>query len=466
MRSFLKQRFTVILGILLPIAALAAVIVWRHFGPETEETAKAANAQNAQHEKLNAISLTPKVIKLSGIEIAKVTQPTRLRKLELRGSLAFDPNRLHAVNSRFPGQITEIATVDEPNLRGPSAPDSASAKRQLSYTDRVTKGQRMAVVWSKDLGEKKSELVDAQARLMLDQVTLSRLKELVEEGSVAERSVRDAEKNVSLDVIAVRKAELTLSSWRVSDQEIERVKAEAEVIHQLGRAEKRNDSDWARVDVVAPIDGTVVEKNITMGDIVDTNDELFKVADLSVLTVYLHAYEEDLMYLRQMGLPIRAEVHVPANPDLGVLEAKIDRIGDTIDPNEHMALLIGSVKNAGGTLQAGQFVSATIPIWNEPNIVEVPATALVDEGSDSYVFVQTDPDVLKFECRKVRVVRRQRDVVYLRSHLNDEERDQGVKELHADELVVARGALELREDLLQQQAANAPDASLLNGAKR
>ena len=360
----------------------------------------------------------------------------------------------------------EIATVNEPAAQSPGSPITPSSKRQLSYTDHVTKGQRLAVLWSKDLGEKKSELVDAQARLMLDQVTLTRLKSLVETGSIAERSVREAERAVNGGIIAVKKAERTLRSWAISEEEIERIKSEAEFVHQTGSGEKRSDTDWARVDVIAPIDGTVVEKNITMGDIVDTNDELFKVADLSVMSVFLHAYEEDLMYLRRLGLPIRAEIRLPANPDLGVLEATIDRIGDIIDPNEHMALLIGSVKNAGGVLQAGQFVSATIPIWNEPDIVEIPTKALVDEGNDSYVFVQPDPDVLRFECRKVFVVRRHRDVVYLRSHLSEDQRQQGLQELHADDLVVSRGALELREDLLQQQAANAPDASLLNGATR
>ena len=56
------------------------------------------------------------------------------------------------------------------------------------------------MLWSKDLGEKKSELVDAQARLKLDEITLSRLKTLVESGSIAERSVREAERAVDVGV--------------------------------------------------------------------------------------------------------------------------------------------------------------------------------------------------------------------------------------------------------------------------
>lgn len=473
MRFPIKKRFSVIIGILLPIAALVTVIVWKSVLGASKEASPTAADHTASQKASDSIELTPRVIKMGGIETARATQPTHRRTLELRGSLAFDPNRLVNVPPRFPGQIKAIATVEEPAVPSPgSTATTPPTKRQLSYTDRVTKGQLLAVLWSKDLGEKKSELVNAQARLMIDEITLSRLKALVEKGSIAEAKVREAERNVDIDVIAVKKAERTLRSWDISDEEIDRIRAEAEFVHQRGRGDKRSETDWARVDVIAPMDGTVVEKNITVGDIVDTNDDLFKIADLSVMSVYLHAYEEDLMYLRRLGLPkdpIHAEIRLPANPDLpglGVLDATIDRIGDIIDPNEHMALLIGSVKNVDGVLQSGQFVSATIPIWNEPDIVEIPTKALVDEGNDSYVFVQPEPDVLRFKCRKVLVVRRLRDVVYIRSRLSEDEIQRGLEELHAGELVVSRGALELREDLLQQQAAKASDASLLNGATR
>ena len=456
MRLPMKKRDSVIIGILLPIGALVVAIVWRNAAGESKEAeitaSEAATNRAALRTPSDSIELTPRVIKMGGIETARVTPPTRLRKLELRGSLAFDSNRLVTASARFPGQIMEVATVEEPAVQSPGNPGLLT-KRPLSYTDHVSKGQRLAVLWSKDLGEKKSELADAQARLKLDEVTLSRLKELVESGSIAERSVREAERAVDVGVIAVRKAERTLRSWAISDEEIDRIKTEAESIHQRRSGEKRSETDWARVDVIAPMDGTIVEKNITVGDIVDTNAELFKIADLSVMTVWLHAYEEDLPHLRRLGLPLRTEIRLPANPDLGVLEGTIDRIGDIIDPNEHMALLIGSVKNADGVLQAGQFVSATVQIWNEPDIVEIPTKALVDEGNDSYVFVQLDPAIPRFKCCKVLVVRRQHDVVYVRSRLSEDQRQKGLQELHADELVESRGALELREDLLQQQAA-------------
>src|SRR5581483_4834323 len=105
------------------------------------------------------------------------TQP---RTLELPGRLALDSDHLARVHSRFPGEVIEI---EEVAISRDSLPVE---RRPLRVGDRVKAGQLLAVVWSKDLGEKKSELVDALSQLRLDRETLNRLKSLTE-GVVAQR---------------------------------------------------------------------------------------------------------------------------------------------------------------------------------------------------------------------------------------------------------------------------------------
>ena len=90
-----------------------------------------------------------------------------------------------------------------------------------------------------------------------------------------------------MGVIAVSE---DLALMVVEPQQIKQVKAEAELIHKRQSEDEKQDENWARVDIVAPMDGTIVEKNATVGDI-DTSS-LFMIADLSVLSVILHAYEE------------------------------------------------------------------------------------------------------------------------------------------------------------------------------
>ena len=57
----------------------------------------------------------------------------------------------------------------------------------------------LAVVWSKDVGEKKSELIDALSKLAIDYPMLQRYR-AVEKGTVPERTIHDAERNYQGDL--------------------------------------------------------------------------------------------------------------------------------------------------------------------------------------------------------------------------------------------------------------------------
>ena len=88
-------------------------------------------------------------------------------------------------------------------------------------------------------------------------------------------------------------------------------------------------------------------------------------------------------------------------------------MNDIIDPNQHTALAVGHIENPNGLFKAGQFVTATVELPPAADEIEVPATASVEDGRESIVFVQPDPNKLLFTRRKVKVLRRLHDVVYL-----------------------------------------------------
>src|SRR5207253_2409837 len=141
------------------------------------------------------------------------------------------------------------------------------------YGSRVHKGQLMAALWSKELGEKKSELVDALVKLHLDERNLENLKKLAEGGSVPEATLRQVQNAVSTDLNAVARARRTLTIWKVSKDEIDDIEKEADrIIASKSRRDLDKMTDksakWARVEVRAPFGGLVVEKNLTLGSMV------------------------------------------------------------------------------------------------------------------------------------------------------------------------------------------------------
>src|SRR5207302_2178635 len=195
--------------------------------------------------------------------------------------------------SRFAGEVIEIAQVRDPLA---SQEKGQSVLRPLRPGDFVKKGDRLAVVWSKELGEKKSEFLNALSQLYLDQATLKRMED---SSTIPEQRVREQRQQVESDLIAVDKARQTLESWRLTEEEIKEIEDEARRIRERGgQRDRQKRKDWPRVDVVARIDGVIAEKNVIQGDFVDTNLDLFKVANIDRLAVWANAYEEDLPALQ------------------------------------------------------------------------------------------------------------------------------------------------------------------------
>jgi cobalt-zinc-cadmium efflux system membrane fusion protein len=407
----------------------------------------------------DSLELPAEVTRHLGVTTAPVPEKAEPRHLELSGSLAFDPNYLGRVQSRFAGEVVEIGTNKQPGLD--PATGRTQPERPLQYGDEVKKAQLLAVVWSKDLGEKKSELVDALSQLSLDQETLTRMEQLYREGNTSEAVVRQARRNVSADLIAVARAERTLRVWRLPEEEIRAVKEEAKrVIARKGQHDPDKEKDWARVEVRAPFDGVIVEKNLTRGAMVDTTFDLYKVADLRKLAVYAHAYEEDLRVLEDLrqGLWPRLipwTVRLTADPDGKPLPTDgIERIGYIVDPNQHTDLVMGLADNTGGRLRVGQFVTASVRLPAPEGVVSVPADAVIEDGGDSIVFVQPDPARLRYALKRVAVTQRFGDTVYVRSRLTEAQKKAGLYELKPGTRVVTGAAVELKAALEEAQGGS------------
>jgi cobalt-zinc-cadmium efflux system membrane fusion protein len=288
--------------------------------------------------------------------------------------------------------------------------------------------------------------VDALSKLRLDRANLEQLREAAEKGAVPERAVREAERTVEADDVAVARVERTLRSWRLTADEVQAVREEAERLRDRRRRPAGGAEDWAKVEVRAPFAGTVVERNLAVGDLVDTTTDLFKVADMHQLAVWVHAYEEDLPALTEVPPEqLRWAVRLKADPE--PLHGRVEHVSDLIDPNQHTVLVTGRVENPRGKLRANQFVTARVELPPPADEVTVPLTALVEDGRSSVIIVQEDPSRPEYTLRPVAVARRLPDAVCLRSRLTPADERRGAKPVRPGERVVASGAVELKAAL-------------------
>jgi cobalt-zinc-cadmium efflux system membrane fusion protein len=459
-----KARYALLLLVVIVAAPAIYYVVAGRSNPSGATAAEndAAEAQQSVGARLVAampdtLRLEPATVKALGVQTVAAEAVTKPRLLDLHGSLALDTNQFVRVHSRFAGEV--IALGEMPDYSGPVRAGNNSFP-PVAFGDRVVREQLLAVVWCKDLGEKKSELADALSQLHFDQEQLAKMSDAARDGAVSEAKLRQQERNVEAGLTAVARAERTLRVWRLSESEIDAVKQEAERIRaRKGKRDPEKEKTWARVEVRAPLEGIVVEKNVSVGDIVDTTTDLFKIANVDSLTVWANAYEENLPAL--LDLPaekLHWTVRVNSDPALPPLKGRIDKIGYVTDPAQHTVMVMGRVDNPGGRLRAGQFITATVELPPLAHAVVVPAAAVVEDGRQSIVFVQPNPREPCYSLRQVSVAWRSQNEVHLRSRLAADESGRGLSAIQPGERVVAAAVIHLRSALDDLTAADkAPD---------
>ena len=207
-----------------------------------------------------------------------------------------------------------------------------------------------------------------------------------------------------------------------------------------------------------------------MGEYVaDNTINLFTIAEVDRLQIIANPPEDQLPALLalqpgQMHWTLQTVQTAGAPP----IEGPIEDVGYIIDPNQHTAVVKGYVNNPEGQLRAGQFVSATVNLPPPPDVVEVPLTALAEDGKQSFVFVQPNPAQPRFTMRRVQVTHRFDRTAFVRSRLTPaaqkltpEEKAQGFQPretLKPGERILANGVLELRAALddMESKAAKIP----------
>lgn len=421
--------------------------------PQSEESRRQLNGVVVDEKDPGHLRLSVDVIKYLNVQVAAAKQAPRTEPLVLSGSLFLDSSHLAVVHTRFTGEVVRVGEVPDTNL-GVDPDTNEPIMRQIRAGDSVKKNDIITVIWSKEIGEKKSDLVESLSRRNASKATLERLEGL-EKGAVSGQVIRDARRQYESDLIAVERAERTLRSWKESDAEIAEVYAEAE---RIGRGESPKNAGvretWANVEIRSPLDGVVLERNISVGEIVDTGFDMFKIADINRMGVLANVYEEDISKLASLKLDQRQwKVRLKAEPESEPINGAFEVIGHVIDPGQHTAAVVGWINNPNQRFRTGQFITATIEIPAPTNVVLVPNSAVIDQGESATIFVASDSSKQNVTARHVAVLRRGRDFALVRRI--PPENGPHLDSVNEGELVVTSGNLELFGVLQDQPAATA-----------
>lgn len=393
-----RRRWTFVATTLLGIIVLHA-----SFGCEgPPPNATGANPPAASLDK-GLVRLTAEEIKTAGIIVQPVTRAEFRTTRDFPGTV--EPNE-HA--------LAEITTL----VRGRVIDVYADLGRE------VKSGALLALLYSSELGMAQSAYLKATAKLNVADRAFRRAKLLLKEMVIglAESQRREGE---MLSLRAERQeARDRLLLLGLTDEDLRNL--------------DRNHTIRSHVPVLAPFDGRVIARNLTKGEVVETTEKLFVVADLTDVWVTAVIPEKDIPYIRpdQAGTAQSVEVHVAAYPGQ-TFQGRITYVGDVLDPATRTMRLRLELPNPERKLKPAMYATVRVYSEPEPNALLIPEAAVQRDRDRQFVFVQREPTI--FEAR---------DVKLGTSNGHDIKVQDGLLE---GESIVTNGAFVLKSELLGEQ---------------
>lgn len=139
----------------------------------------------------------------------------------------------------------------------------------------------------------------------------------------------------------------------------------------------------ARMRLVAPFDGTVGMRDISVGAFVKDGDTLVKLEDISALKVDFRLPE---VHLPRVAVGQQLEVVSDALPDAR-LQARVTAIAPQVDAQGRSLLLRAEIDNATRSLRPGMFVRVALVLDARENALTIPEESVVPElGGRTFVF--------------------------------------------------------------------------------
>jgi cobalt-zinc-cadmium efflux system membrane fusion protein len=305
--------------------------------------------------------------------------------------------------------LTARVAFDEDHTQRVSASlDGRATKLLVKVGDRVKVGQPLILITSPQVGELQSEAQRSNQDLSLAEKTVERAHKLRNDGAISEKDIAQAEADLAKARSAASQANARLASLNVSATD-----------------------PGAAAAIYAQVEGTVVERNVLVGQEVraDAPAPLLTISELSTVWVLADVYEQDL------GLVVPGAdvlVRVPAYPG-EAFRGTISHLGEVVDPSTRTVKLRCVLPNADQRLKPEMFARVELVDTGGRKTIEVPSAAVLYDSDHASVIVYGADEV--FRLRTVEVGPEAGGKVRI------------VSGLTAGEKIVTEGALFLKHEI-------------------
>jgi cobalt-zinc-cadmium efflux system membrane fusion protein len=328
-------------------------------------------------------------------EASKPAEPIALKTAAVRVAAIDDVLEIPARIAPDPGRVVRVFPPAGGRL----------LRVEVRPGDQVARGHAVAILESSDIWQARSDYNKARAEDDRLGRTFKRTKLLFEHKVASEREFEDAQ----ADALEAH-------------SELERATAR---LRLLGASPDNNSN---QIPLAAPISGTVLSISAASGEIsksTDNSDGICTIADLSTVWILGDVYEKDLSSVKPGS---SVEITVSAYPGES-WTGKVAQISDAVDPATRTLKLRIVMANPGRKFKPDMFASIRVR-RHQPEAMLIPSAAVLHEGGDTAVMVQTAPG--KYERRLIQ------------EHSLNAQETVVVSGLNSGEQVVTEGAALLR----------------------
>ncbi|ODP39713.1 efflux RND transporter periplasmic adaptor subunit [Sphingomonas turrisvirgatae] len=332
------------------------------------ENAANEHASEEGHAEEGVVTLTQQQITEAGIEVVRPTIGGVAGAIEVSATIEGDPQGVQVASAAIAGRLVSLTR----NLGQP-----------------VGRGDVLAVIESREAASLKGEIEAARARAALAQSNLRREQRLFAERVSPEQ-----------DLIAARTAATEANiALRLAQQQLAATGGGGGALN--------------RVTVRSPISGQVIARSATLGQTVAADAELFRIANLSKVSVAMSLLPADAGRV-QPGAQV--EVAGPGRRQA----ARVTFVSPVLDETTRLVPVIATLDNGGNTWRVGETVNASIIVpAGGDRTVAVPSAAVQMIEDKPHVFVRT---ATGFKAVPVTLGRRNGGQVVVTAGLNGGER--------------------------------------------
>lgn len=323
------------------------------------------------------IMITPEIQKQTKNEVVKYQDVGET--LMIPGRLETQNRKLVKIGSPITGRVSDL---------------------YVSLGDVVKKGQVLAKVNSIELTQTQLTLIKSTQLIGLKTKAVERAKLLFEADVISKAEMLRIENELDAVKADYRASRDQLMVLGMNEKTLEKLESSGQ-INSYG-------------DVISRSDGIIISRAINLGQIVNPQDNLFHVADLSKLWAVANIPEQQASFIQKDEI---VTIEIPALENKKI-EAKIIFEGSIVDPETRTVLVRTEIDNQSLSLKPDMLTSMYIQAKKVSRLA-VPTAAIVRENDRNYVFIQNSPKT--YRLREVQLGHKDGNLITILSGLAEGE---------------------------------------------